>query len=261
MSDSDYSDEQVEAALDAWHGYDHDWRGTGPEGRQIHRHDMRRTLAAASVPPPPVAVLTERELTANDFAAAISASVRIPAKRFAALLDEVRADLAAQGVTIDYERFLERLRGDTTPRSTWTEFDQTVAVQVLSVLWPDDNEESHDDVYNAAKAVLQAVQYRLGPNPAPLVLAPAEPQPDAPTEVSALPDYWDERRRKQQKPDLSRCASELRIALGDGNGTGNDRHAREVRAEELRRALRSYSTQSDFLDLVDELVRLAGGGP
>ncbi len=50
-------------------------------------------------------------------------------------------------------------------------------------------------------------------SPTPLVLPPAEPQPDAPTDVEALPDYWDERRRKQGKPDLSRCAAELRIAL------------------------------------------------
>jgi hypothetical protein len=46
-----------------------------------------------------------------------------------------------------------------------------------------------------------------------LKLAPAEPQPDAPTDLARLPDYWDERRRKQGKPDLSRCAAELRIAL------------------------------------------------
>lgn len=46
-----------------------------------------------------------------------------------------------------------------------------------------------------------------------LKLAPAEPQPDAPTDIAALPDYWDERRRRQGKPDLSRCAAELRIAL------------------------------------------------
>lgn len=46
-----------------------------------------------------------------------------------------------------------------------------------------------------------------------LVLPPAEPQPDAPTDIAALPDYWDERRRRQGKPDLSRCAAELRRAL------------------------------------------------
>ena len=48
---------------------------------------------------------------------------------------------------------------------------------------------------------------------APLVLAPAEPQADAPTDITRLPNYWDERRAKQQKPDKSRCAAELRIAL------------------------------------------------
>lgn len=46
-----------------------------------------------------------------------------------------------------------------------------------------------------------------------LVLAPAEPQPDAPVDIAKLPDYWDARRRQQGKPDLSRCAAELRLAL------------------------------------------------
>lgn len=39
------------------------------------------------------------------------------------------------------------------------------------------------------------------------------PDPDAPTTIAALPDYWDERRKRQGKPDLSRCAAELRVAL------------------------------------------------
>ena len=44
---------------------------------------------------------------------------------------------------------------------------------------------------------------------------PIDAQPDlsAPTDIAALPDYWDERRRRQGKPDLSRCAAELRVAL------------------------------------------------
>jgi hypothetical protein len=58
--------------------------------------------------------------------------------------------------------------------------------------------------------------------PQPLVLAPAEPQPDAPTNIAALPDYWDERRAKQQKPDKSRCAAELRIALASSAGDKPD---------------------------------------
>jgi hypothetical protein len=53
----------------------------------------------------------------------------------------------------------------------------------------------------------------IEPAERPLVLAPAEPQPDAPTDIAQLPDYWDERRKRQGKPDLSRCAAELRIAL------------------------------------------------
>lgn len=63
---------------------------------------------------------------------------------------------------------------------------------------------------HAAKVALDAVKHRLH---APLVLPPAEPQPDAPTDIAALPDYWDARRRRQEKPDLSRCAAELRVAL------------------------------------------------
>jgi predicted DNA-binding transcriptional regulator YafY len=46
-----------------------------------------------------------------------------------------------------------------------------------------------------------------------LRLAPGEPQADAPTDIALLPDYWDERRRRQGKVDTSRCAAELRIAL------------------------------------------------
>ena len=61
-----------------------------------------------------------------------------------------------------------------------------------------------------ARAAIEAARERR----LPLELAPAEPQPDAPTDIAALPDYWDERRRRQGKPDLSRCAAELRIALG-----------------------------------------------
>jgi hypothetical protein len=40
-----------------------------------------------------------------------------------------------------------------------------------------------------------------------------EADPDAPKDIAALPDYWDERRKRQGKPDLSRCAAELRVAL------------------------------------------------
>jgi len=105
-----------------------------------------------------------------------------------------------------------------------------------------------------------------------LVLAPAEPQPDAPTEVSALPDYWDERRRKQQKPDLSRCAAELRIALADKTRTsllkGAVVWAQRKQANELRKrsadyltlAARATDANAEVCKALDELVRLAGGG-
>jgi hypothetical protein len=37
--------------------------------------------------------------------------------------------------------------------------------------------------------------------------------PSAPKRVAELPAYWDERRKRQGKPDTSRCAAELRVAL------------------------------------------------
>jgi hypothetical protein len=42
---------------------------------------------------------------------------------------------------------------------------------------------------------------------------PVQPDPDAPHVVGALPDYWDERRNRQGKPDASTCAADLSVAL------------------------------------------------
>jgi hypothetical protein len=47
-----------------------------------------------------------------------------------------------------------------------------------------------------------------------------DPDADAPREVAALPDWWDARRAAQGKPDASRCAAELRVALAAGDGGG-----------------------------------------
>jgi hypothetical protein len=44
-------------------------------------------------------------------------------------------------------------------------------------------------------------------------MQPIQPDPDAPTDIALLPNYWDARRERDGKPDLSRCGAELRIAL------------------------------------------------
>jgi hypothetical protein len=88
----------------------------------------------------------------------------------------------------------------------WTEADYATARSAILTAYHDNDIA----VGHLASFALDAVKYRLC---APLVLAPAEPQPDAPTNIADLPAYWDERRAKQGKPDKSRCAAELRIAL------------------------------------------------
>lgn len=50
--------------------------------------------------------------------------------------------------------------------------------------------------------------------------AAVEPDPEAPLDVAALPDYWDARRERLGKPDKSTCAAELRRALEHGGGRG-----------------------------------------
>jgi hypothetical protein len=42
---------------------------------------------------------------------------------------------------------------------------------------------------------------------------PVKPDPDAPHVVGELAAYWDERRHRQGKPDLSTCAADLAVAL------------------------------------------------
>lgn len=42
------------------------------------------------------------------------------------------------------------------------------------------------------------------------------PDPDAPLDIEALPDFWDARRLRQGKADKSTCAAELRLALERG---------------------------------------------
>lgn len=97
-----------------------------------------------------------------------------------------------------------------------------------------------------------------------LELQPAEPQPDAPTDIAALPAYWDERRRKQGKEDKSRCAAELRIALEEGTFPCSV-HADAVHggeAEELRKGIEKleerYRRSADItieIDVVADALR------
>ena len=44
-------------------------------------------------------------------------------------------------------------------------------------------------------------------------MRPVHEDPNAPHTLAALPDYWDERRHRQGKPDASTCAADLSVAL------------------------------------------------
>lgn len=85
---------------------------------------------------------------------------------------------------------------------------------------------------------------------APRVASPAiEPHGDAPTDIAALPDYWDERRKRQGKPDLSRCAAELRVALAaaaqaGGEWTEAERESASVALFTLRTAKEAWTAAS-----------------
>lgn len=99
------------------------------------------------------------------------------------------------------ENRLERIRDDI----------EDAATELQSTIY-----EATSALREASEALAEAADR----DDEPLVLAPGEPQPDAPTDIALLPDYWDARRRRQGKPDLSRCAAELRIAL---RATGGER--------------------------------------
>lgn len=60
-------------------------------------------------------------------------------------------------------------------------------------------------------------------------LAPVKADPCAPTNIAALPDYWDARRAREGKPDLSRCGADLRQALA--SSAGGDLLTAEERAQ------------------------------
>lgn len=46
------------------------------------------------------------------------------------------------------------------------------------------------------------------------------PRPGAPLDIAALPDWWDEQRRADGKPDASTCGAELRLALKAARALG-----------------------------------------
>lgn len=87
-------------------------------------------------------------------------------------------------------------------------FELDAAEREVMQRWAATGEAKLEDYQHLAKALDRAQRTLVR-----LELPPAEPQPDAPTDIAKLPDWWDERRRKQHKPDRSRCAAELRIAL------------------------------------------------
>lgn len=60
----------------------------------------------------------------------------------------------------------------------------------------------------AVKAILITPQSYLAEH-----LREVEADPLAPQHIGMLPDYWDERREREGKPDKSHCAADLRQAL------------------------------------------------
>jgi len=90
-------------------------------------------------------------------------------------------------------------------------------VEELAASWEEEAQDEREDCEEGIALRMEQcaaeLRARARARAKPLVMPPAEPQPDAPTDIAALPDFWDERRRRQGKPDLSRCAAELRIAL------------------------------------------------
>jgi hypothetical protein len=65
--------------------------------------------------------------------------------------------------------------------------------------------------YQMAECVAQLESAR--PYAEPRTLYTGKVDPDAPKDEYDLPDFWDARRRREGRPDASRCADELRVAL------------------------------------------------
>lgn len=74
--------------------------------------------------------------------------------------------------------------------------------------------------------------------------------PNAPKDPALCPDYWDRRRELEGKPDLSRCAADLRVALA----------ARGVRPA-LDWAAISYAEVEALAPAGEALCQVARGGP
>ncbi len=60
--------------------------------------------------------------------------------------------------------------------------------------------------------------------------------PEAPLDVAALPDFWDGRRPRQGKTDKSRCAAELRRALGQSGEAAKPEAPASQRELRVRKA-------------------------
>jgi len=228
-----YSDAQVEAAVAVLHQA----RATLREDNRI----VRLMLAAASVPAQPLPSATAGEWTDADYEAAEKALVRAAQRG-------VKTEKSYHAAKVALDAVSYRISVPAQPAGKWTEFDQTIAVQALSVLWPDDSEyeeERNDDVYNAAKAILEAVRYRLIPVPAPLVLAPRK----------SFVDVLDEIRQEFAAQGVTIDLERFKAALH-----GDARRARvNELANVLRTPLRTW-TMTGAKEALDELVRLAGGG-
>jgi len=164
----EYSDEQVEAALDAWwtDGALVHWRDESEHIRQNYRNEMRRALTAASVPAQPNELVAARAVI-HDIANALGYVDWADDGRFIQIADDELADKAAElrrrvDTAFDEGMSAARALGQQLeiPAGTWSDRDYGAAADALE-LCPNDL-----TVEDRARVVLEAVQYRLAPTPA-----------------------------------------------------------------------------------------------
>lgn len=91
---------------------------------------------------------------------------------------------------------------------------------------------NHSCVMAAIESLRMAIECETAATPK------AAPSPNAPTDIAALPDWWDARRLAQGKPDASRCAAELRVALASKHAPSplDDLRARQDWLEKVVRS-------------------------
>jgi hypothetical protein len=75
------------------------------------------------------------------------------------------------------------------------------------------------DSWDLVRGLLESfIAARVGPDENGVPFRPRYPvqvafDPKAPALIGKLPEHWDERRAREGKPDASRCAADLRVAV------------------------------------------------